>query len=254
MRTITNKPLMLFIFSFLLLALVSVFCYYLYLMPLSADIKNNKTALQLAEQEVAILESKLKSSEETTKTNTVALQKQVPVKRLLEQALLEMEKAEIISGTNLIETKINGTESDESIQEELTTAEEAIKDANEEETNNGVQESEATEEVTLPNGIKKTSINIIGEANTYFELEKLLDKLQTSNRIMEIETIHITGTKEITSVEDEDQMIDFELTLSIYYYPELEALIDDLPVLESPETSNKNNPFAGVSIEEEDTP
>lgn len=251
MKLAENKQMLFGIFSIFIVILLAAGSYYFYLMPLYAKVDAKKIELEQAEQEANILETKIKSSNAKVAASSIELQKQVPVKRLLEQALLEIEKAEIISGSNLIEVKINGTESDEEVtNEELTTADKAIEDANEEDQSE-TSETAAEKEISLPNGIKKTSINIVGESETYYELEKLIETLQSSNRIMDIESLDVTGTKEIMSVEDNDQKIEFEISLSIYYFPKLTDLVDELPQLESPKTSDKLNPFASASIEED---
>ena len=243
MRLNANKTVLIFSCSIILILLAAVFSYYLYLMPLFNKVETKKSELQMAEQQVDILESKLNSTGTETTTNTIELQKKVPVKRLLEQALLEIEKAEIISDSNIIEISVNGTDSDETVtDEELTTADKAIDEANAQDEN-ASDEQAATEEVVLPNGIHQTTINIIGEASTYFELETFLEKMESSDRIMTVDSLNITGPKEIMSVEDSDQVIDFELTLSIYYYPALNDLIEDLPPLETPKVSERKNPF-----------
>ena len=248
MRLSDHKPLVFFSLSMILLVLAALYSYYFYLMPLYNDVNMKKTELQMAEQQANILESKLKTTGSEANTNTIELQKKVPVKRLLEQALLEIEKAEIISDTNIIEMSINGTDTEEVTNGELTTADQAISDANKQE-NDGADGKTNTEEIVLPSGIHQTSINIIGEASTYFELERFIEKIEASNRIMTIDSLSITGPKEITSVEESDQVIDFELTVSIYYYPALNDLIEDLPRLDTPKVSERKNPFDTGTLE-----
>ncbi|NYE07812.1 type II secretory pathway component GspD/PulD (secretin) [Bacillus niacini] len=109
------------------------------------------------------------------------LQKQVPVKRLLDQLLLNIEKAEIVSGTNIIEIKINGTEQDEEIEVVVEKSDSGSS------KQNGNEETKTQEDVTLPNGIKKTSIILIGEAESYFDLEKFLYELQEMKRTVKID-------------------------------------------------------------------
>ena len=252
MKLNVNKPIILFTFSIILILLVGVFSYYLYLMPLSNELDSKKNELQMTEQQVNILETKLKTTQTETKTNTMELQKKVPVKRLLEQALLQIEKAEIISDTNIIEMNINGTDSGEEVtNDELTTADQAIDDANKKEESNSNKEKNE-QEVILPNGIHQTIIQIIGEASTYFELETFIDKLQSSERIMTIDTLNITGPTEIMSVEDSDQVIEFELAVSIYYYPTLDDLLVDVPPLETPKVSERMNPFDAGTLEKKE--
>ncbi|AYV67342.1 pilus assembly protein PilO [Niallia circulans] len=249
MKLSDHKPMIWFAFSIIFLALGAIYSYYFYLMPLNNELAMKKTELQMTEQQADILESKLKSTGSETSTNTIELQKKVPVKRLLEQALLEIEKAEIISDSNILEISVNGSDVDENVTDgEVSTADEAIDDANKQE-NRETDEKKNTEEIILPSGIHQTTINMIGEAATYFELEKFLEKIQSSQRIMTVDSLNITGPKEIIAVEESDQQIDFELTVSVYYYPTLTDLMEDLPQLDPPKVSERKNPFDTGTLE-----
>ncbi|PAE11151.1 hypothetical protein CHI02_16450 [Niallia circulans] len=249
MRLSDHKQMVWFAFSIILLALGAIYSYYCYLMPLTNELNMKKMELQMTEQQADILQSKLKSTGSETSSNTIELQKKIPVKRLLEQALLEIEKAEIISDTNILEISVNGSNADEEVANgEVTTADKAIDDANKEE-NREADEKKNTEEIVLPNGIHQTTINMLGEASTYFELEKFLGKIESSQRIMTVDSLNITGPKEIIAVEESDQQIDFELTVSVYYYPTLNDLIEDLPQLDTPKVSERKNPFDTGTLE-----
>lgn len=249
MRLSDHKQMVWFAFSIILLALGAIYSYYCYLMPLTNELNMKKMELQMTEQQADILQSKLKSTGSETSSNTIELQKKIPVKRLLEQALLEIEKAEIISDTNILEISVNGSNADEEVANgEVTTADKAIDDANKEE-NREADEKKNTEEIVLPNGIHQTTINTLGEASTYFELEKFLEKIESSQRIMTVDSLNITGPKEIIAVEESDQQIDFELTVSVYYYPTLNDLIEDLPQLDTPKVSERKNPFDTGTLE-----
>ncbi|MFP3722060.1 pilus assembly protein PilO [Niallia circulans] len=249
MRLSDHKQMVLFGFSIILLALGAIYSYYCYLMPLTNELNMKKMELQMTEQQADILQSKLKSTGSETSSNTIELQKKIPVKRLLEQALLEIEKAEIISDTNILEISVNGSNADEEVANgEVTTADKAIDDANKEE-NREADEKKNTEEIVLPNGIHQTTINMLGEASTHFELEKFLEKIESSQRIMTVDSLNITGPKEIIAVEESDQQIDFELTVSVYYYPTLNDLIEDLPQLDTPKVSERKNPFDTGTLE-----
>lgn len=249
MRLSDHKPMVWTAFSIIVLALGAIYSYYYYLVPLNNELSMKKTELQMTEQQADILESKLKSTGSETSTNTIELQKKVPVKRLLEQALLELEKAEIISDTNIIEISVNGSDVEEEVTNgELSTADEAIDDANKQE-NEEADEKKNAEEIVLPSGIHQTKINVIGEASTYFEVEKFLEKIESSQRIMTVDSLNVTGPKEIISVDESDQRIDFEIMVSVYYYPTLNDLIEDLPQLDAPKVSERKNPFDTGTLE-----
>ncbi|XIH35465.1 pilus assembly protein PilO [Cytobacillus firmus] len=210
-----------------------------------------QSELQMATQQLTIIENNLQNLNEQTVLSTIELQKQVPVKRLLDQLLLDIEKSEIISDANIIEMKMNGTESDEEIdlseeeenqpQEEISETETVTEDSKEN------SETDPLIEEKLPNGIKKVSIVLNGQADTYFEMESFIKNLLDLKRILKVESLKYTGFDEIVSVMQEDQVVEFELAIAAYYYPELAELQKELPPLDTPRISNKRNPLSSFS-------
>ncbi|KON86884.1 hypothetical protein AF332_08745 [Sporosarcina globispora] len=55
------------------------------------------------------------------------------------------------------------------------------------------------------------------------------------------------GFDEVVSVMQEDQMVEFELAIAAYYYPELEELRKELPPMDTQGISNKRNPLSSFS-------
>ncbi|EIJ79042.1 type IV pilus assembly protein PilO [Bacillus methanolicus PB1] len=244
---ITKKQILLVILALFLFISLFTGSYYLLLVPLKQKIDRKEAELKMINQETAIIESKLNQSKDEKVLSTMELQKKVPVKRLLDQLLLDIEKAEIVSDTYISEMKLNGTEEDESIESTENDSVEAIEkiaETNKKETDD---EASSSEDETLPNGVKKTSITIIGEADTYFELEKFIDSLQSLQRIVKVESLSFTAPEEIYKVDQERKPIEFEITIAAYYYPKLEDLQKELPPIDTPGISNKKNPFSGFS-------
>lgn len=246
---LTKKHILIIVFSVIVIGAITFSAYYLYIVPIKNSVEQKKTELKLANQELTIIQNKLKQTNDQTILSTMELQKQVPVKRLLDQLLLNIEKAEIVSGTNIIEIKINGTEQDEVIDVTVEKSDSGSSEQNENE------ETKSKEDVTLPNGIKKTSIILIGEAESYFDLEKFLYELQDMKRTVKIDQFSFTGLDEIYSVDQTEQVIDFEVAISAYYYPTLVDLQSELPPLDTPKDSNKKNPVSGFpDLTESDKP
>jgi type IV pilus assembly protein PilO len=248
---LSKKQVWLFILAFFLFIGLFAGGYYLLLAPLNQKIDRKESELNMLNKETAIIESRLNQIKEETVLSTMELQKQVPVKRLLDQLLLDVEKAEIVSDTYISEIRLNGTEGDETIEnpeDDSVEPTENQTDANSNEENKEENnETSSSEDATLPNGIKKTTITIIGEADTYFEMEKFLDTLQSLQRIVKVESLSFTAPEEIYKVDQERKPVEFEITIAAYYYPKLEDLQKELPPLDTPSISNKKNPFSGFS-------
>ncbi|WP_370223406.1 pilus assembly protein PilO [Cytobacillus sp.] len=256
-REISKKQLGVFLLAVVLFAAMAFGSYYLFISPLNEKMDRKQTELQMAAQQLTILENNLQQLNDQTVLSTVELQKQVPVKRLLDQLLLDIEKSEIISDTNIIELKMNGTESDEEIdlsEEERNQSQQEVSEAEPEtDDSNEIAEADPLSEEKLPNGIKKVSIVLNGQADTYFEMESFIKNLLDLKRIIKVESLKYTGFDEVVSVMQEDQMVEFELAIAAYYYPELEELRKEIPPLDAPGISNKRNPLSSFSeLEAED--
>ncbi|WML40715.1 pilus assembly protein PilO [Neobacillus sp. OS1-2] len=250
---LSKKHSVIIILSVLLIIIVTVGAYFLYIVPANNSLAQKKSALKMSNQELSIIQRKLKQTSSQTIQSSMELQKQIPVKRLLDQLLLNIEKAEIISDTNIIELKLNGTESEEDVDLSSTIPKintQSSTKTNENSTSNQEQ-SPAQKDVTLPNGIKKTSIILSGEAKTYYELEKFLTELQSLQRIIKIDQFKFTGRDEIYSVLQSMDPLKFEATISAYYFPTLVDLQKEIPPLDTPAVSNKKNPISEFSDTEE---
>ncbi|MFY2154875.1 pilus assembly protein PilO [Cytobacillus firmus] len=250
-REISKKQLVFVLLALVLIAGIAFGSYYLFIKPVNEKIDRKQSELKMATQQLTIIENNLQQLNEQTVLSTVELQKQVPVKRLLDQLLLGIEKSEIISDVNIIEMKMNGTESDEEIDlsEEEESQPQEENSENEPETEDS-KENSVTDpliEEKLPNGIKKVSIVLNGQADTYFEMESFIKNLLDLKRILKVESLKYTGFDEIVSVMQEDQMVEFEMAIEAYYYPELAELQEELPPLDTPRISNKRNPLSSFS-------
>lgn len=253
---LSKKHLLIIFLSILLLGGAIAGAYYLLILPVHEQLDRKETELKLATQELTIIENKLADTNEKTILSTMELQKQVPVKRMLDQLLLDLEKAEVISDTNIIELKLDGTEDDEEID---LVAEAAKEDGgaepegapdNQEASGETASEVNSPVEEVLPNGIRKISMTLSGEAATYFEMEKFIKSLESLKRIVKVEVLNFTGLPEIYSVDQGSENVEFEVSLAAYYYPNLEELQKELPPLDVPAVSNKQNPLSGFSSQE----
>lgn len=238
---------LIFLVIFFMVSLVAG-VYYLFMKPLNEQLERKHSELEMANQGLVLVENQLKQFTEKTVISSMKLQKQVPVKRLLDQLVLDIEKAEIISDTKINELKLNGSESDEEVVFKTNENEAATSGNNQSDSENteSTNSSKVPEE-KLPNGIKKISVTLKGDANTYFEMESFINSLENLKRIIKVDALKYTGVEEIYSVEQKDQPVEFELTIAGYYFPKLEDLRNELPPLDTPESANKKNPLSSFS-------
>jgi type IV pilus assembly protein PilO len=238
----------------LLLVLVIVYGQFLKLTPLKSDVSMKEQSLNTEQKLLEVVTQK--KVDETTQVveDTRELQKKVPVKPLLEQFILDLEKAEIVSKSVI--SSMSFTKDADVVLATETPADQAGATGQETATP-PAQTGEATQEAAdasgqpaaapVSNGLKKLSVSLSVESPTYEDLEKFIKTLESLERIVVVETISYTGGKEITSLDLELEKLQYSITVSAYYLPTLDDLIAELPKIDAPAPANKKNPLSSFS-------
>ena len=242
--------------TIILLILLFVGIYFFVLYPKIGLIDQKETELNMQQQLLATLESKIVETNENSIESTTTLQQLVPVKPLTEQLLLDIEKAETVSGSFVVSMSF--------ADEEMTVEEGAVVEGGQANAGGeqGVEtdaelkgmakdsaekvngDEQAPAENSLPNGVKKVTVTMDIESPTYFELETFIRTLESSSRITVVEAIDFTANEEIIETEQVDKPLSYQVTLAAFYMPTLTDLLDELPKMESPEPAQKKNPFS----------
>lgn len=234
----SKKGKLIGITGIILLLLLFAFLYFLYILPLKTTLANKQRELQTEEQLLSVIENQIHDTGSDTFESTETLQKEIPVQPLVEQLLLDIEKAETLSGSLVSNMDFSDSEIEEKSAEE--TLVESL-EANEEGTTE--QEKEKTN-IPMPAGMKKTTVVLTVQSPDYFSMEKFIQSLESEKRIILVENLQINGQDEIISTVQEKPVIETEITISAFYMPALTDLIEQLPKMEVPNTSNKKNPFS----------
>jgi type IV pilus assembly protein PilO len=231
MIEIEKKHYLLLGSSVILILLGITMFYYLYYAPKEVRAAQLEQEIKIEEQLVQVLDQQAAAAGASA-GNTVELQRKIPVTPYLEQLLLELEKAEVLSDSRII----NMSFGDEVFTASATLDEYVTTDEEEGETI-------VTEEEFLPEGLKKVTVKLSVESKVYEDLTAFLSSIESLTRITQIESVTFTGQQELTSVDQEVSPLTYTVALSAFYFPELEDLMEDLPPLSVPEPSNKTNPF-----------
>ncbi|WP_316571858.1 pilus assembly protein PilO [Neobacillus sp. YIM B06451] len=247
----------------LLLIAFGAGAYFLAIQPLKDELKMKQDSLKTEEQLLAIIQGKEKETENFTPQSSTQMQYKIPVKPLVEQMILDLEKAEVVSGSKILSMAI-AKDSEVAVQEETEAATgETTEGTQTGETGNAGENQEGQAEGTLPHpksviqvpeGVKKVTVQLSVESPGYDELEKFVSTLESMKRITVIESIAYTGGAEITSLQQKDEPLKFSITVSAFYMPDLEDLAQQLPDIGAPEPAGKRNPlssFSGEGSEEE---
>lgn len=240
------------VLSAIAVVLILAGCYFFILHPQKVELDKRKAELRTEETLLKQLNTQLNQKSAMTYASTVSLQKQIPVKPLLERFILDIEKAEVLSGclvkdfsvgeksgieeVEMTEMGETGAEAEENMEAAANT-EQTVEESAE-------QPSKTGDTVLLPSGFRKVSINLTVSAPGYYELEEFINILERAERIMTVENIKFSGPDEVVSLEDESGPLELELVVSAYYMPGLTELIHQLPRIDSPTPGNKTNPLA----------
>lgn len=200
-----------------------------------------ETELNSQNQLLSTIQSKVTGSNGDTFESTVTLQKMVPVKPLSQQLLLEIEKAEVVSGSFVV----NMAFEDEEVTKDSAKLDEEQSENAESTEENGSPNEENSEgnSTSLPAGVKKIIATLTVESPSYFEFEEFIRTLESSERIIVVESIDFTAGEEIIEVEQKSMPLSYQVILSAFYMPTLTDLIDKLPKMETPAPANKKNPL-----------
>ncbi|MBT2660636.1 hypothetical protein [Bacillus sp. ISL-45] len=232
-------------------AVVSIFVYliafYLYLNPLNTSLALKESQLKMEQELNATLEARLATVNETDFSSTAELQKRLPVDPMVEQLVLDIEKAEVISNSFVSSIEFNAEQQAGVPLEQETTSEEKVEQLNndsEDQVESTIAEVPVSNSQTMvPDGLLKTSVEINVKAENYFSLEKFIETLESLMRIVVVESISFSGPQESFVVSDEEVPIEMSLSINSFYFPELADLMDYNPKIQAPEPANKRNPF-----------
>jgi type IV pilus assembly protein PilO len=232
-----------FLFGILLSILIYIFVYFNFLQPLKTNLKSLDNQYKMAEQTYETVINQKTDVKETVIENSQYLQKRLPVEPLLNQFILDLEKAETMSNSLITNMSFGtGNEGNQSnVYEEGQTLEQT--EAN----------TDLTTESVQPAGIEKISVNLLIQSPSYFDLEKFIDTIENLERIVTVESINFSGSSEVTSLGELQQPLNYQVSLTLYYMPGLEDLQKDLPKIDSGEPASKRNPLTQFEDVSENT-
>ncbi|MFC7373003.1 hypothetical protein ACFQPF_15290 [Fictibacillus iocasae] len=230
--------------ALLLFLLLGVMFYLLYLSPLKQQVED--TADQVNQQKSFLEKNSTPAAEKpVVVTDTAALQQEVPVKPLMDQLLLQFEKAEVLSDSLILSMQF--TDGEEAAAEPAENEGEG-----DQEQPAAPDESAAAPEV-LPSGVKKITAEMTVMSKDYEGLLSFLQVVQELKRITVIEGITFTGPADLNAESEDapENQFKYDLQVSTYYLPELTDYLKDTPTVPFPAPSGKKNPLSGSETETE---
>ena len=235
--------------------LVFAALYYLQINPLKSTIESKKAEVETQQTVLDSISAKLNHTAGTTYQSTLELQKKLPVKPLGDQLILDFKKAEVISGSLILKMEVRDeelAEEAEAVSAQTTDATggtdavdstETVTTAGEGSESN-TQDAQTDPPLPLPQGVKKLSVKVTVEADDYDEIETFIETMESSRRIMKVDSIEFVGSEEVTSIEQSAEPLVYTLGISAFYSPDLIDLQKQLPDMETPPPANKDNPLS----------
>ncbi|KIL53334.1 hypothetical protein KP77_03100 [Jeotgalibacillus alimentarius] len=233
--------------------MLPVLLYFSLIYPLNAEVELKAQQLETEEQLIEAMLLSRNDQPDVSLETSAELQKQIPVKPLVDQLILELEKAELVSGSMIGSVAI--TEAEVTSLNEVEEAPDQMENPLDTPSEDDAAVNAGTEEVVVetdpapadiqaPSGLYKVLMNLSVTSDSYFEMQQFLDVLEESNRIMEVEQISFSDDSEQISVNDLSEPLIYTLSVAAFYYPELEELISELPLISAPPPADKNNPLS----------
>ncbi len=97
----SKKEILILVLAVLLTSAIIFAAYNFYISPKKQDIETKTSTLKSEQQVLATLAQQQNKKTNLTVESIAALQRKVPVKPQLEQLILDLEKAEIVSGSQI---------------------------------------------------------------------------------------------------------------------------------------------------------
>ncbi len=262
-RMTQNKRLLTYaaIGVILLFLMCGVYGYFGLLSPLHQQIESVDAEMK---QQKTFLDNMSAPATVTTQNseNTFALQEEVPVKPLIDQLMLQFEKAEVLSDSLILTMDFSDGEATE--DEEKVAVEENTEQASAEENTTNTTTEAAEENVSntgddidtsetttppapevLPQGVKKITAEMSVVSKDYEGILKFIKTVEELKRVIVVEAITFSGMDELemASADAVKNQLKYEITISAYYLPELTDYLKDLPRGEFPAPNGKENPL-----------
>jgi type IV pilus assembly protein PilO len=232
----------------LLLVLLIVYAQFFSLTPLKSDLGIKQQELKSEQKLLDIVSQKKAASAKTTTVDTKELQKKLPVGPLQEQFILDLEKAENVSNSQITSMGFS-KDADVAVASDQAAvdpnAAQATTTNTAQTTTSDSNAAQTQQPVTpVPAGLKKMTVQLSVESPKYEDLEKFIETLESLQRLVVVEAITYSGGQEITSLGQDDAPISYSLTVSAFYMPTLADLAAEQPTIDAPAPAGKDNPLS----------
>lgn len=193
-------------------ALVS-YTYYMVFTPVKQSTSQLKISVENEREILITLRKQIIEKAQADSTSTLRYQEKVPVKPLEDAVLLQVAMAEI---------KADGIVKDVSFEK---------------------SDFEILDPPESVENVSQLLTTVLLEVDSYSKIIRFVDEIEKMNRIFIVDSIQFAGPEEVREVESEDEIISLAVSFTAFYRADLENLLDEVPKINAPPGSQKNDPF-----------
>lgn len=233
-----SKPAILITVIIVIPFLLLWFIYVYFLQPKKDQLSQMQAQVQMEQKSLAMLNQKYLSHQNDLGKGSKILQQQLPVEPLVDQFLLQMEKAEIMSDSQITAVSVSDVNPTESTN--------AKGQAKPQSSTSGDKAKQ------LPEQLQKVTLQISVNSADYSKMRQFLNVVEEQNRIATIDSISFSEKTEDTTRNDKKtdqppEELKYQVSVTSYFAPKIKDLINDLPWIKYSEPSHKENPlYPGV--------
>ncbi|MDO6656021.1 hypothetical protein [Anaerobacillus sp. 1_MG-2023] len=235
----------------LLIPLLGLVLFFMFsILPQKGEVERLESQVSQNKELIAVLEEKQTSTQEEV-YDTNALQKMVPVKPLVDQFVLDLNQAELVSKSNIkqldfVDEVLNPEQYAEEASEE-ETVESGENNAPEEVSEDEAESAESQSADALPglpDGIQAVNVSMAMVSDNYSSLRTFLESIEGLPRMAVISGLSFTGeTDAVLLDEAEKNELTYTADVATFYIPTLTDLAEQTPSLDYPEPADKDNPL-----------
>ena len=211
--TKSQKEKALIALAVLFLLALGFYSYFLLYAPAQDAREQAQQSLRSERDVLMALQTQVKELPEGETVSTLELQKKVSIDPLSELMVLQIEEAELVSGTQI----------------------------------EAIQLAEADVELPIPveglENLKEVETTVAFSAENYGEITDFISEIEEMERILVIETINFGANPEVREVVEETERLQVTLSFAAYYRPDLIALEDTVPKIDAPSPADKQDPL-----------
>lgn len=246
--------------------------YNLFIKPVKAEISMLEDSRDMYLTQIGTL-GENPSTETKAPVHSVELQRKVPVSPMVEQLVLDLEKAETVSNSKIESVTFAESEDaflppaePEAVQSEAPAEETESPEAPADQSENAEVPSESSDTPpaqpvsaqetsalpAAPEGLRRILISLEVTSSHYFDMEAFISELENQQRVAKVDLLTFNGVKELTSLDQEAEPLKYSLQVSAFYMDSLQDLKDETPKVAAPEPGGKLNPLNPSLVKEED--